>query len=231
MWNFEAGEKFDGFNHRLQINVSGFLDRYTDLQIVSFNQTTLSANTTNAGSAYINGFEAQAQAAPTGWLTVGASWDHLWSKFTNYIVNNGPGVPASDYTGNQVPYVAPDRVTLNGDLHFPIGADAGRISLGADWSWRNEMWFDAANSAPDFLRSLTAWHGLLDGHVLWTSENDIWEVEVWGKNLTNTLFITQGAELTFLLETPEDAANPNLHDFFVTPNPPRTFGVTMRRRF
>jgi iron complex outermembrane receptor protein len=234
VWNYEAGEKFDGFDHRLQVNVSGFLDYYTDLQVISFNQVTLSSLTTNAGSAHVDGIEAEARAAPFNWLTMGVEYNHLWATFENYIIDNGPGVPVSNFSGNQVPYVSPDRVTLSGDVHFPVagGAD-GTVSISADWSYRAAMWFDAGNTAPAFLRNLTEWRGLLDARAAWTSPNGAWEVELWGKNLTNTVFVTQGAELTFLLESddPAEFTNPDLHDFFVTPNPPRTFGVTLRRKF
>ena len=66
VWNYEAGVKFDGLEHRLQANVSAFTDRYKQLQIIQ-NVTSPSGfftATNNAGAAQ----PAEARWNPAGYL-------------------------------------------------------------------------------------------------------------------------------------------------------------------
>jgi iron complex outermembrane receptor protein len=233
MWNYEFGGKFDALDHRLQVSISAFFDRYSDLQIVSFNDQTLSYSTTNAGSADVNGLESSVRWIPISWLRLGVQYQHLWAKFRTYVINNGPGVPPSDYSSNYVPFVAPDSVTVTAEVEVPLGAGAGSFSFGADYAYRSPFWTDAANDTPPFLKSLTAWNGLVNARAAWMSANKLWTVQAWGKNLTNLQFVANGAELTPLLlsNNPAEFLNPNLHNFLRTTTLPRTYGLTVRRAF
>jgi iron complex outermembrane receptor protein len=231
LWNYEAGVKFDGFNHRIQGGISGFLDRYSNLQIIEYNGQVLTNTTSNAGKANINGIEADLAAAPVNWLNLGVRYTYLQSEFTQYEINNGPGVPPTVNTGNQVPFVAPNKVTLSAEIHFQVpGGDYGRLAFGGDYTYRSNMWITAANNDPSFIRDLTGWRGLVNLHALWASHDDHWECELWGKNVKNIRFVAYPVDNTAFFETPAEAGNPKNRLFDVLSPQYRSFGVTLRWR-
>jgi iron complex outermembrane recepter protein len=227
--NYEIGAKFDGFERRLQVSVSGFLDRYKDLQVVEYNDATLSSLTTNAGTANVNGVESDIAVAPLEWLALGLKYDYLDTRFTKYVIDNGPGNPPTINTGNRVPFAPTNRITANADIHLDLPQGGGRLALGADYAYRDSMWLDVANDTPQDVRSKTAWRGLVNGHLQWTSKDSRWGVVVWGKNITNLHYVTfTGDKSTFLL-SPDEANNAANHIFDAHPVV-RTAGVTFRVR-
>jgi iron complex outermembrane receptor protein len=231
LWNYEAGERFDVFDHRFNGGISGFLDRYSELQVIEYNGQLLTNTTNNAGKSNVNGIEVDLAAAPANWLTLGLRYTHLQSEFTQFVINNGPGIPPTVNTGNQVPFVAPNKVTASAELHFPVpGGDRGRLAVGADYTYRSAMWLTAANDTPSFIRELTAWRGLINMHALWSSDNSRWEVEFWGKNITNIQYYSYPVDNTAFFETPAEAGNSNNRLFDVAGPPYRSYGATLRWR-
>jgi iron complex outermembrane receptor protein len=230
MWNYEIGTKYDGLDHRLKINVSGFVDKYTDLQLVAFNSTALTFATTNAGTATVRGIESEISAAPTDWLTLGLQYNYLYGRFTRYVIDNGPGQPPTVNTGNNLPYVSPHKITGSTEVHFDIPGDRhlGRVTIGGDYTYRGPIWFTAANDTPQYLHDKTAWKGLVNLNALWTSDSGRWNLQFWAKNVTDLHSVIQVTTATAVWETPAEAANPNdvLSQLFLIP--PRTFGVTLR---
>jgi iron complex outermembrane receptor protein len=230
LWNYEGGVKFESPNHRLQANVSAFLDRYSQLQVISYLPLGVSA-TTNAGAADIKGIEADLAAAPVHWLTLGLQYNHLHAVFTSYVIDNGPGNPPSNYTGNTVPYAPSDSVTAKGELHFDVPSLQGRIALGADYTYRTRIQIDAANDFPKFLLDKTEWNGMINMHASWAARDDRWSLVLWAKNLRNIDYTPIAYDVTTFYESPAEASNPNNHIFSIRTNTPRTLGITVRARF
>jgi len=231
VWNYEVGGKFEGLDHRLQANIAGFVDRYSQLQITQLSGATFTNLTTNAGAATVKGIEAAVTVVPIRSLTLGVNYSYLHSEFTSYVINNGPGVPETVYTGNKVPFIPSNRVTITGDFHVDAPTLQGGINFGGDYTYRSAMELDAANDFPQWARDKTVWNGMLNLHAKWTKNDGRWEVALWGKNLKNIQFTPQANDETGFFETPAEAANPNNHIFTYHPNPPRTYGVTFRTKF
>lgn len=231
VWNYEIGEKFENANHELQANVSAFVDRYSELQIVSFDGATQQFSTTNAGAADVKGVEADFAALPAPWLTLTVNYTGMTSKFTNYVINNGPGSPLTIYTGNKVPFVPANRVTAGAELHLNAPWLAGRVDVGGDYTYRSSIEADAANDLPQFVLDRTVWNGLINAHATWSSYDGRWSAQLWGKNLRNIEYTEQTGNETGLFETPAEFNNPNNQIWTYHPNPPRTFGITLRASF
>lgn len=231
VWNYEAGFKFDGLHHRLQTNVSGFVDRYSQLQLISFNGATASSETTNAGKSEIKGVEADIEALPVKWLNVGVKYAYYDAKFTSYLIDNGPGVPPTDYTGNEIPYVPKQSVTVSGEFHFDAPRLQGSIDVGGDYTYRSIMHLDAANDIAAFLIDRTAWRGMLNAHASWTDYNDHWSVVLWGTNLRNIFYTPLTSDVAAFVSTPAEFANPDNHLYMFRSNSPRSFGVTVQAKF
>jgi iron complex outermembrane recepter protein len=228
LWNYEVGVKFDGLDHRLQVNVSAFLDRYRDLQIIEYNSATLDFNSSNAGTASVNGIETEITGAPLRWLTLGVKYDYLDTKFTQYVIDNGPGVPPTDNTGNKVPFAPPNQVVGSAEMHFDLPENRGHIAFGGDYTYHSPMWLTVANDTPPDVRDRTAWRGVVNLHASWKFKDDRWELVAWGKNVTNQHFLTIAGDETILLESLNEANNPSNHLFDTHLAVPRWYGLTLR---
>ena len=58
---------------------------------------------------------------------------------------------------------------------------------------------------------------VLNGSLGWTSSNTAWQARVWAKNLTNVHYWSYADEISFAT--------------FYSPAPPRTYGLTIAKRF
>jgi iron complex outermembrane receptor protein len=231
LMNYEAGLKFDGLNHRFQANISAFLDRYTNLQVIEYDSANLTFVTNNAGKAEVTGIESTFNALPADWLTVGVKYDYLYSKFTDYVVNNGPGVPPSVYNGNQLPFSPPQSVTASSEVHLNMPKLRGRVAFGGEYTYRSPIQLAVANNTPRDVYTRTTWSGVVNLHVSWSSENDRWQAVLWGKNVTNVHFTSLAANQSIFVLSPTEANNPALHLFDARFVDPSWFGLTVRRRF
>ncbi|MEP6883220.1 MAG: TonB-dependent receptor [Gammaproteobacteria bacterium] len=235
VWNYEVGVKFDGMAHRLQANASVFTDHYSNLQVIQ-NVTSpqgFFTATTNAGAARVDGIETDIQFAPTNWLLLGLRYDYLRSNLTKYTVDNGDGTFTS-FNGNEVPFVAKNRVTASADLHTDLTSGHGRIAIGGDYSYRSPYFITAANSGdtPDYVTRLTVWRGLVNMHASWKSANERHEVALFAQNLTNIHYALLPADLSVFLQTgPEHFAMPPLYLYNMRPGPYQSIGITFREKF
>ena len=234
VWNYEFGVKFDGLGHRLQANASVFTDRYSQLQIIT-NVTSpqgFFTATTNAGAATVSGLETDIQAAPSKWLTVGVRYDYYDSKFTNYVINNGDGTFTND-NGNEVPFVARNRVTGLADLHWTLPGGRGRVAVGGDYTYRSPYYITPQNAGdtPNYITSLTAWHGLVNLHASWFSENGRYEIEFFGENVTNIHYALLPVDLSVFVETGPEFVGGADHLYNMRPGPWQSLGVTFREWF
>src|SRR5260370_5389552 len=182
VWNYEAGAKFNGLDNRLRANIAAFIDKYTNLQVIQLDTNTQDVITTNAGAARVGGVETDIEGAPAKWLTLGLKYDYLDSRFTQFQINNGDGTYTND-AGHKVPFTPPHRVTASAEAHTNFSV--GNIAVGGDYTYRSTQEFTAENDTPQAIRDLTAWRGLVNLHALWSSNDDRWELLLWGKNITN----------------------------------------------
>jgi len=234
VWNYEAGVKYDGLGHRLQVNASVFTDRYTQLQIIQ-NVTSPSGfftATNNAGAATVNGLELDSQAAAASWLTLGLRYDYLTSKFTSYVINNGDGT-YTNYNGNEVPFISRNRVTAQVDLHTDLPGGRGRVAFGGDVSYRSAYYITPGNTAdtPGYITALTAWRGLINLHGSWTSEDKRHEVAVFAQNLSNIHYGLLPADLSVFVQAGPEFFSGQDHLYNMRPGPPQSIGITFREKF
>jgi iron complex outermembrane receptor protein len=234
VWNYEVGAKFHGLDNRLQLNLSAFSDRYSQLQIITNVSTPQGffTATSNAGAATVNGMEADLQGAPTNWLTLGLRYDYLTSKFTDYVIDNGDGTFTND-NGNEVPFVSRNRMTASVDLHTDLSGERGRIAFGGDVSYRSKYYISAGNAAdtPDYITDLTAWHGVLNLHASWTSSNGRHEVALFGQNVTNKHYALLPVDLSPFVLSGFEYAVAGGHLFNMRPGPYQSIGITFREKF
>lgn len=116
--------------------------------------------------------------------------------------------------GNKLPN-APD-MTFNALARYDIFlGDAMFLSLQGDTHYSDAMFKDALNDP--IIASDSYW--IFNGRLALISNDDDWELAVWGKNLTDELYVTQGLNVLAL-----GYGNRGY-------NAPRTYGVTLSKRF
>ena len=142
--NFEAGTKLS-FGRNFTFNLSGFYDRYRDIQLTVF-QAQPSGNfrqdITNGGRAHIYGFEADLQAVPVRGLTLQAGTGYLHDGFDSLSAGaQAAGISKAVKLPN-----APSW-TLNGGIQYRVPIDrVANVSARLDASYRTRVYRDIFNT-------------------------------------------------------------------------------------
>lgn len=204
--NIEAGVKSEWLDNRLRINASLFYTQYDDLQVADF----LPSGTPvidNSGGANVKGLEVELTWLVNDYLTLAGSYAALDAALEG-------DVGGTSVEGNR-PDNAPEwTATFVADVAIPLSSGAS-ISLRADYRGRSDV-FDGPFEDIVTIRPSASFIG---ARAAWTSASDLWQVSVWGKNLTE--------EEEVLTIGP---------DVIVSQHPtgygaPRTYGATISRAF
>jgi iron complex outermembrane receptor protein len=118
LWSYEIGAKDRLFNGRLQMQLSAFHIKWSDIQQIVQVPACTEGFTSNLGQATSNGFDLQIDALITNSLKVGLSVGYTDARNATTIVSGGNNVVAD---GQQInPYAAPWIVVPTVQYTFPI---------------------------------------------------------------------------------------------------------------
>lgn len=215
---WEVGLKSMMLDDKLRLNLTAFYIDYTDLQIFKLvNGSTLVIE--NAANASSQGFEAELTAAVTESLTVTANYAYLDTKYKDYITETGV-----DYSGNDLTRAPRNSFNLGASNVTDI-ADWGQLTIAANWSYRDKIYFDGANK---HFSTGEVWIGddsrhMVDAHIALDLVDQGMQIKLWGKNLTDALYRTHGIDGSGPFDLTENAA--------VVYGMPRTYGVTLTWEF
>jgi iron complex outermembrane receptor protein len=248
---YTVGLKSEYLQHRLRVNIEGFYYDYEDIQV----EQILSAVThiTNAARATIKGVDLDISAVPVDRLTLTAALEAMEGKYESFpdgtffvynpvmggnctFVVAAPSAPVPcggvtppnyngatgswDLEGNHTIQTPPFSVSLMGEYEIPT--PIGPFDLNLSWTHTGNYYASADNgkgqippsSSKNDMQKLI---DVLNGSLGWTSSNTGLEVRLWAKNLTNVHYWSYADEISFAT--------------FYSPAPPRTYGVTITRRF
>jgi iron complex outermembrane receptor protein len=226
IWSYEVGAKTDWFDKRLRVNLDGFLYQYKNLQVTSLLAPGFSS-ITNAASAGVKGVEIEITAKPLPGWQITANGTYLAATYGSFPKYTPPAL--------LVPYVAANtRYTSTTNTFNAAGSyldqapkwtalfavehdwrlSAGSMFARVDYSWKDRTYYDPTN-----LKIFSQGpYGLVNSFVGYTTADDHWTVELYGKNLTNKqYFITMAANGGAILAGLAGA--------------PRTYGVSARYHF
>jgi len=212
LWSYEAGIKSTLLDNRLRANVGYFQYDYTNLQVVEFVGGV--ATTSNAGKAKIEGIEAEFVARVGEGFDLNMNVAYLDAKYTNFFEGG------EDFSGN--------RLANSPKWAYSFGAQytkdmdfGGRLTVRGDYAWRDNVDFKR-NNLPQF-RADT--YSLLNARLSYTTEDEAWEVSLYGQNLTNNRYasyITSARDIT-------GGADANASSAVY--GEPRQYGIQLRRTF
>lgn len=204
--NYEAGLKISAFDHKLRINSAAFYTKYSNLQVIIFNQ--VEPLTQNGGAATLKGFESEVQLTPVRNLNFSAAVGYVDAKYDS--VNPGTLIPA----GANLAYTA--KWNLSGSVKYQFDVGGFKVGPEADVAYRSAVNFDALNTPA--LRQ--PGYALVNVNIALTDPSARWRVSAGITNLTNHHYIVGGFS---------DLAASGLTD--ATYARPREWFLTARRTF
>ena len=213
---YEVGEKSNLFAHHLLLNLAGFYYNYRNLQSVGYPAGTEVVY--NAPRAIISGVDLDFQAAVAKGLSVTGGVEFLRATYGNFpgaqfsipLAGGGTELSTFNAIGNHLPLAAKWTVDVGPDYTIPLAA-YGTATLAATYSYNAGFYYEPDN------RFHQGGYGLVNASATWSSQAEAWSVRAWGKNLTQKAYTT-----AMYAQTNGDYAEYA---------PPRTFGVTVTRKF
>jgi iron complex outermembrane receptor protein len=208
---YEAGVKSEFFNKRLRLNLDGYRDEYSNLQVQSgiASRGTFITAEHNAATAVINGMEAEADVAITSDLSVHAS-----TAFTDAHYVKFPDAIFGDRSHE--PFPTPKwTASLSG--RYVASTDFGRVLTEVDYSWKSTVNFYGLAALASQVTQTG--YGLLNARL--TVRVDAWDTDfaLFGKNITDVKYSDQA--------TSEESFGFNLKYL----GAPATFGVEVIKKF
>jgi iron complex outermembrane receptor protein len=228
---WELGMKGTFLDRQLQLNSAAFYYDLTDLQqgrSVPAGTSGFTLVYENAASAEIKGIEAELSWLATENLRIDASATYLDAAFSDYVTTDpfdtvfqqlGIIPPTVDLSqqlaGNSMVQSPKWSWMLGATLDFKPtdGGWSGSTTVAA--SYKDKIYFSQFNHDALSQDNVT----VLNANISFTSPDERWTINAWGKNLTDeTIYMG-----TFILNSSRTNAG------FLAP--PRTWGVTVGYNF
>jgi iron complex outermembrane receptor protein len=201
---YELGTRAEFLDRRLRLGLSVYRSLFEDMQIRTLVMDGTVALTQNAGEARIEGGELEVEAL-LGPLRLSGALGITQGEYTRIDPQ------AQDVTlDSQFLYTPETTVSFAADL--PIRTTFGGIDLHADYAWREDQTY----SYWDTLAHQDA-YGLLNAMIVARFDGTNFEVQVWGKNLTEERYIDRSVSFGSLVNA--------------VPGDPRTYGASVTYRF
>jgi len=250
--SYTAGFKSEFLDHRLRVNLEGFYYNYKNIQVEEI--LTGVTHITNAAKATIKGIDLDVSVIPVHRLTLTASLEALQGRYdsfpdgTFYVYNPAMGgncpfavaappapVPCGgavtppnynpatghwDLKGNHTIQSPPFSASLTSQYLIPTAV--GAFDLNFSWTHTGNYFISADNgkgqippsSSKNTMQPLI---DVINGSLGWTAADALLEARLWVKNLTNLKYWSEADVQLF--GTQYSAA------------PPRTYGITVTKRF
>jgi iron complex outermembrane receptor protein len=212
---YEIGSKASLLSRRLHLNTAFFLYNYKNIQSVRYPAGLELIY--NAGAARLYGLDFDVEIAVARRLSLKAGIEWLHSEYTRFpdapysvpVSGGGVAYTTRDATGNQVA-LAP-KLTSNITANYELPTTNGKFNFTINYTY-NSGWF----AEPDN-RLRQPSYGTMNASIAWTSRDEWTTIRAWGSNITNTAYL-----IGLVSQSNGDAAEYA---------PPRTYGITLERRF
>lgn len=182
--SYEAGFKSDLFDRRLRLNISGFYQKFDNIQLQLGQCPNISgpgapcALTANAGKARIQGAEAEIDFRPVDGLSINASGSIVDFKFTE--TDPDSGVLLTD----KAPYISKYKFSIG--AQYEIMAFGGTVTPRIDYDYRSEFSVGAPANARPF--NVVDGRSLVNARISYKPEGNEWEFSVGATNLFDNFY-------------------------------------------
>ncbi|HET6969750.1 MAG TPA: TonB-dependent receptor, partial [Phenylobacterium sp.] len=211
--DYEVGAKARLFDRRLSLDASAFWYDYKDLQTQTF--TNVGAVSLiklgNVDKATVRGLDVQAVWLPVTGLTLQAGLGLLHTELGRFQTA-GPAGVISVPKGNKLPNAPEVTLNLQGRYEWPV-MEGWTAAVQAGGHYSDSVFKEALNTP--YLSADSYW--IFDARASVASRSG-WELAVWAKNLADKRYVTQ-------------ATDNGIGMGYRVYNAPRTYGVTLTKRF
>ena len=182
MKGISGGFKARFLDNTLQINNEAFYYEYKDLAIQAYDASKLFNEIFNAGKVTIPGNQLDILYQPTRDTKLNFSVSYVHARNKDFITPAG-----QNFNGLAGPYAA--DWTISGGISQDFHMGSGYIRAAADARYESE-WF------ADFVHNLGTKqkpYAKVNASLTYYSDDDRWNIGIWGKNLTNEAVIAATA--------------------------------------
>lgn len=233
--SYEIGAKMDLFDHKIRLNVAGYMMDRTGTQIdfdyvdtdVFLPGTTIpnptfnlhTENTANApGTSKIRGVEVELTAKPTDSLTLGLSYAYTYTDIPA-TPNPLPGPTHGVLTKVFTVFTPKNAISGSLDYETPIGGAGTRVRLHLDANYSDPVYsFQSEDVLTDSGFVVNGRLSLAD--IPMSDNGQRVTVAAWVRNLFDEAHIYRRSN-----------ANNNSIGSYANFNPPRTFGIEAAVKF
>ena len=195
----EIGFKSQLAGNTITLNGTVYYYKFKDLQVQTFNGTTIQFVTQNAGEVTTKGAELEARwRTPVEGLNLSANLAYLSGKYTKDFINpgaDGRSGTADDINlrGRKVSRAPNVAGNVAFDWTAPIG-DSLTLGLGGNMTYSDRYFTDNTSFANYVQNSWTTF----DGRVSFGARDDRWRVAVVGINLADKIYTNTSGGRPFL---------------------------------
>jgi iron complex outermembrane receptor protein len=196
---YEIGLKSEFWQHKLRVNLAGYLTDYNNLQVNQFAAGTGGSTSliVNAGKVQLKGFEAEVTAAPVRGLEFDGSVGYVDTKYKEFLFRDPVTNIISDVHSIAKPVYSPKwTIHVGGEYSMPVSIGTARVRV--DYSYRSTMYFNALDATAPFNEDIRSRPDKNLKARLSLEDVDIggakMEFGVWGDNLTNQKNIAYGID-------------------------------------
>jgi len=211
--SYEAGIKSDWFDRDLLANFSVFYNDYEDFQarvsgLVTDPGTGLPSpelSVLNAGKLEISGAELELTYSPIDALLLDAQFGYLDAAYGEFDDSRFNAAPYNGSRAFQDPAFSPAWTTrLGASYEFDLES-AGKLRLAGSARFRSRMALAIDDTtlptvAQPIVREIDGLfqddYWLYDASIVWTEPGDIFSVGLYGQNLADEVYRTDGQEFS-----------------------------------
>ncbi len=194
----EFGFKSIWLENKLSTNLALFSYDYDDLQVQSFVVASESPTSApqvlinNAAEASVNGIELELSLKPTESWLIASSLAYLDAEYDKYDASRSTITPVKqDLAGNKLNSTPELALNISANYnHFLI--NGATIGFRLEYYNQSEMFFTAFNDKTNSQDSFN----LIHASVRYTSSNEKWLWEIFGKNLGDEAYATASQDFS-----------------------------------
>jgi iron complex outermembrane receptor protein len=190
---YETGVKSELFDHRVRVNLAGFYDKWSNIQVEQFAGAI--SYFVNAASATIYGFDLDTEANLVEGLTLRTSVSYAHGRYKSFTDSpsyfipgtstlNPAGAQIVDATGNVTTHTPDFTGLVSLDYSYPTRVGAFDVAVAN--SYTTSFYWEADN----VLRQPNV--DLLNGSIGWSSTDKRWDVRFYGQNLLKRVYYVAG---------------------------------------
>ena len=206
---YELGFKTDLLGSKMRLNVSIFLNEFTDLQVFTLiNNGTLPVQVLdNASDAESKGIEIDFSAVLAKGLSANLNAAFIDSELQDFVVAS----TGQDFSGNQLAQTP--ESSISGFINYEYGLpNGGYITAQGGFAYKDDLFFSTDN---DPLVAQEA-HTLLSSRIAYTSSSENWTAAFFVNNITDERFATNVSDI-------RDITSSVVRTF----GNPRTYGIEL----